>query len=494
MAHSTPCHPCCVLVSIGMNAHGTGFLNDIVEQLWPNICVYAGNMVKETVEPILTSSLPSPLSNLKFVKIDLGHVPIRFSNVDVHKTTTQGIKLDMDLNWDGVCDIELDGSMVPKVGIEKVRMKGRISVLLCPLINVVPLVGAAQVAFINPPSLELDFTDAANVLDSALLSGTIRRTMIGIIEGMAVLPNRFLVKMDNNNDYFKTYQPHQGVLRLTVGRATNISTPDKKKGGIKGGMSRLMAKVKLEDTPDCYVKVKVGAEGEWRTSVVDNNHNPEWNETHDFLVADFEQQIFCDVQDDDTTDDDDIGLGSTTVKEILLNGGSHELPLSHQGQPTGASLTVHAQFYHLVSDANALSAAASQGEGQGQGLICGLATVLIASALGLQGNRDELQPSVKVALGDKTFQTAVKTYTPGTDIFNPSFDQAFRIPLTADMLANPGTFRISLVNGAQEVGHAEVPFHYVVGAEGMCVADTFEVGGGATVRASIVVRGIQRAE
>jgi hypothetical protein len=350
------------------------------------------------------------------------------------------------------------------------------------------------VAFINPPSLELDFTDAANVLDSALLSGTIRNTIIGIIEGLAVLPNRFLVKMDNNNDYFKTYQPHQGVLRLTVGRATNISTPDKKKGGIKGGMSRLMAKVKLDDTPDCYVKVKVGAEGEWKTSVVDNNHNPEWNETHDFLVADFEQHIFCDVQDDDTTDDDDIGVGSTTVKEILLKGGSHELPLSHKGQPTGASLTVHAQFFHFVPDANVLSTAASQGQGEGQGLICGLATVLVAGALGLQGNRDELQPSVKVAFGDKTFQTAVKTYTPGTDIFNPSFDQAFRIPLTAEMLANPASFRISLVNKAEEAGSVEVPFQDVVGAEGMCVANTFDVGGGATVRASIVVRGIQRAE
>jgi hypothetical protein len=72
-------------------------------------------MTKETVEPILKSSLPSPLSNLKFVKLDLGRTPIRFSNVDVHKTSSQGIKLDMDLTWHGDCDIELDGSMVPKV-------------------------------------------------------------------------------------------------------------------------------------------------------------------------------------------------------------------------------------------------------------------------------------------------------------------------------------------------------------------------------------------
>ena len=49
------------------------------------------------------------------MKIDLGHIPLRFSHVDVHKTPTEGIKLDMDLDWDGKCDIELEGTMVPKL-------------------------------------------------------------------------------------------------------------------------------------------------------------------------------------------------------------------------------------------------------------------------------------------------------------------------------------------------------------------------------------------
>lgn len=92
-----------------------GFLNDIVKNLWPNICVAGSDMIKGTVEPMLASTLPSPLSNLKFVKIEFGEVPISFSNVDVHKTSSGGIKLDMDMNWEGVCDFELDGSMVPKV-------------------------------------------------------------------------------------------------------------------------------------------------------------------------------------------------------------------------------------------------------------------------------------------------------------------------------------------------------------------------------------------
>jgi hypothetical protein len=59
--------------------------------------------------------LPGPLSNLRFVKLDFGPTPLRMSNVDVHRTELEGIKLDMDLDWDGKCDFELDGNMVPKI-------------------------------------------------------------------------------------------------------------------------------------------------------------------------------------------------------------------------------------------------------------------------------------------------------------------------------------------------------------------------------------------
>lgn len=300
---------------------------------------------------------------------------------------------------------------------------------------------------------------------------------------MAVLPNRFLVKLDNSNDYFKTYQPHLGVLRLTVQRATGVSGPK------KSGAKRLLAKI-VKDVPDCYCNVSVGAEGEWRTSTKKNDHDPEWNETHDFLIADFDQAITLDVNDDDVGADDDIGMGSITVKDILLAGGSHDIPLTHKGEPTEARVTVTAQFFNFVSEAGALSAAHSQGEGQ----LCGLATVLVASALGLQGNRDELSPSVKVIWGAKENRTAIKTYTPGTDIFNPSFDQAFRIPITRDMVDQPAGFRIVLLNKESETGSVEIPFADVLAAEEMGVANGYDVGNGASVRVAISMRGLQPAQ
>ncbi|KAF3036263.1 hypothetical protein E8E11_004529 [Didymella keratinophila] len=464
-------------------AESAGFLNDIVEQLWPNINVAGCKMVKEIVEPILASTLPGPLKNLRFTKLDLGAVPLRLGAVDVHKTNMGGIKLDMDVVWESKSDIELDGSMVPKIGIEHVRLKGRLSILLAPLTNVIPLIGAAQVAFINPPELSLDFTDAANVADLGIISGTIRKTILGIIGGMAVLPNRFLVKLDNSNDYFKTYQPHLGVVRLTLERAVGISGPK------KSGAKRLLAKI-VKDVPDCYAKVTVGAEEEWRTSTKKNDHDPEWNETHDFLVADFEQNITIDVQDDDVGADDDIGIGSISIKEILLGGGSKDLSLTHKGERTDARVTVHAQFFNFVSEPQALSASQSQGEGQ----LCGLVTVLVASALGLQGQRDELQPSVKVSWGGKEFRTAIKTYTPGTDIFNPSFDQAFRIPITADLLNSGAPFRVSLLNKEAETGSVNIPFTDVQNGQELTVADAYEVGSGATVRVAISLRGLQLAQ
>ncbi|KAF2686573.1 hypothetical protein K458DRAFT_334396 [Lentithecium fluviatile CBS 122367] len=466
-------------------AEPAGFLNDIVEQLWPNISVAGANIAKSVVEPILASTLPGPLSSLHFVKLDFGHVPIQLSNVDVHKATNEGIKLDLDVNWEGVCDIELDGNHVPKIGIEKVHLKGRLTILLCPLTNVIPLIGAAQVAFINPPSLKLDFTDAANIADCFLIEKTVRNTILGIISGMAVLPNRFLVKLDANNDYFKTYQPHHGILRLTVEKATGITAPK------KSGASRLLQKI-VKDVPDCYVKVNVGAEAEWRTKVQKNNHDPEWNETHDFLVSDYEQNIAVDIQDDDLAGDDDIGLGSTSIKQMLLHGGSEDLSLTHKGEPTTARLSLHAKLYNFVAEPSLLSAQNAQGHGPGE--ICGLVTILIANVANLQGQRDELNPSVKVSWGGKEFATMAKTYTPGTDIFNPSFDQAFTIPLTADLLADPASFRIALVNGKEEVGGVEVGFQDVVGAPAMVKAESYDVGGEAVVRASISIYGVRLAE
>ncbi|CAI4220262.1 unnamed protein product [Parascedosporium putredinis] len=249
--------------------------------------------------------LPAPLNTLQFTKIDLGHMPLTFANVDVHRTENEA----SSWTWTsrGMVSATLSSRLAksPKLylkGVEHVKLKGRLSVLLCPLTNVIPLIGATQFAFISPPTLHLDFTDAGGIGDLAIVDRAIRKVVLSVISSMAVLPNRFLFKLDPNSDYFKTYQHPIGILRLTVDQEPAQAPRARRARLLRQG----------QDLPA----------DEWKTQTVKNNRHPEWNETNDFLVSDLDQIIELDVQDDDTISDDDMGVGATTVKQLLAAGGS----------------------------------------------------------------------------------------------------------------------------------------------------------------------------
>ncbi|KXJ90394.1 hypothetical protein Micbo1qcDRAFT_148365 [Microdochium bolleyi] len=463
-----------------------GFLNDIVAQLWPNIDVAGSKMIKDIVDPMFKTMLPGPLASLHFTKVELGNVPFVFSDVRVTKTPLDGIKLDLQVNWAGKCDMELDADMFPKVGVKSVELHGRLSILLCPLTNVIPLIGAAQVAFINPPDLKLDFTGAANIADFSVLDSAVRKVILSVINGMLVLPNRFLVKMDSNADYFKTYHHPLGVVRITVDKAWGFAEEAQSKA--KKFLSKL-----TRASPDCYATVQVGAEPEWRTTTKNNTTTPTWGETHDFVVSDFDQHVILNVHDHDVGSDDHVGLATVSVKDLMLAGGKTELSMVYPGgEETGGKIALSAEFLEFAPESSSFSASSHSGEGK----LCGLLTVLVAGALGIKGQREELKPSVVVTWGDKhRFQTAIKSDAPGTDINNPSFDQQFRIPLTSDLVgSSAAALRIAILNGEGEVGSVEVPFADVLGAPEQTLENQFDLGGGTKVRASFSARGVKEAK
>ncbi|KAK4185162.1 hypothetical protein QBC35DRAFT_504271 [Podospora australis] len=451
-----------------------GFLNDIVAHLWPNICVAGGKMIKDIVEPMFESMLPGPLKSLHFEKIDLGLIPMRFDNVAVTKTDNGGIKLDLDLDWNGNCDIELNGNMIPKIGVEHVKLRGRLSVLLCPLTNIIPLIGAAQVSFIDQPYLKLSWTDGAHIANLGIIDSTIRKVIHTIMAGMVVLPNRFLVKLDSTSDWFKTYQPQLGMLKLTIQGATDMGEELKSKN---------IFKKLIHDVPDCYAKVNLGAQ-EFKTQTVKNNHHPEWNETQDFWVSDTDQTIEVDIKDDDTASDDDIGIATTTVKALLLAGGQQELGLTHKGEATNGKIKISAKFYHLVADASSFSSPEAG--------VVGQLTVLVASALNIDGKREQLKPSVKVTWGANSFRTPIKLDAPGQDIQNPSFDQAYRVPIPSGTdMAGSGPVKLTLMDGETEKGSVDVSLQTVLEAPNLTLEQEFSLNSGAKIRAALILRGIK---
>jgi Ca2+-dependent lipid-binding protein len=322
------------------------------------------------------------------------------------------------------------------------------------------------------------------VADFAMIDGAVRRVILNVINSMLVLPNRLLIKLDAGNDYFKTYLYPLGILRITVEKAWGFA--EEKKGAGQKFLSKL-----TRASPDAYCNVSVGAEDGWRTSTKNNTTSPAWNEVHDFIIADFDQCITFDLLDQDVGVDDQIGLAVTTVKDALLAGGKQELSLMRKEEPTEGKISLSCEFYRLAADGGSFSASDHRAEGR----LCGVATVLVAGAFGIPGQREELQPSVVVTWGEKHhFQTATKSDAPGTDISNPTFEQAFRIPVTADMVGSGAqSFRIALMNKKHEMGAVDVPLSDVLKAPDMILQNKLDVGGGATVRASICLRGISPA-
>lgn len=84
-----------------------------MKQLWPNINVAVSKMIKDIVEPMFKTMLPGPLKTLHFTKIDLGPIPLRLSNARTTKTEVDGIQLDLNVDWKGKADIEMDADMMP---------------------------------------------------------------------------------------------------------------------------------------------------------------------------------------------------------------------------------------------------------------------------------------------------------------------------------------------------------------------------------------------
>lgn len=463
-----------------------GFLNDLVGQMWSYINVAGSNMVKEIVEPMFKDMLPGPLKTLHFNKIDLGPKPFVFDNVDVHTISKDTIKLDIDVKWDSEMDVELDADLIPAFGVESFKLEGRVSVLFRPLVPRLPLIAAQQIAFINPPEIEMDFTGAAQIADLSIIDDTIRQIIGNIINGILVLPNRLLVKIDPTCTIYDAYMPPLGFARIKVESGMGFKTT-----------GRLL----VRDVPDVYCVVKFGANKPWRTSTKNNDETPEWNEAHDFLLADQEQEIDIQVYDNDLVRDTFLGRATTTISEILLAGKRKTLELEtsktmikgRKPESAGISVTVSVEIFELTTDGSGLQVDPS-GEAETETLNTGLLTILVPGARGLTGAREDLATSAKICYGDNVFMTGVVADVPGVDVNNPAFEVSYRIPMTADTVAKAEDIKFTFMNKQKPIGEYIVKFEDVMAAPEMCLDGEHPIEGGGHLVTRVQLNGMKLSE
>ena len=337
---------------------------------------------------------------------------------------------------------------------------------------------AIQYAFINPPTLELDFTGLANLADCSLLDTKIRSIIQGVLQGMMVLPNRMMVKMDPTNDFLDTYRPPVGIARITAIRGNGFKVQDR---------SLLKA-----DVPDVYCKFQLGGK-EWKTGTIRNSTDPEWenDEAGDFVVCDHDQVISVDAWDEDagTLDggDDYLGGSKVTVGEVLLAGKTVSVDLQG-GEYRGASMTLRCDVCKLTSNLDSLKSNANEN------LLSGFLTILVTKAEHLPVEMEEASSFIKIKYGDEEFVTPTVAHAQGIDALNPIYDSAFHVQLTPKLVSSKHPIEFQLINGADTVlGTTSLAHDDLVQAKESTVTESRKIGdGGATFTFRASIQGVEQ--
>jgi len=469
------------------------FLTDLLASLWKQFNVAVSEEIKRAVQPLFKEMLPGPLKSLRFKKISLGDVPLKLDNCVVHESqrnqnNQEYVQIEVDCIWDGACDIQLQADYLGTFGVKSLKLAGRVSILFCPLVNALPITGAVQYGFINPPELSLEMTGRATVADFQKVRATIQNLIVDIISNLMVLPNRMMVPLVETISYFDVYQPALGVVRLTLVQGRGFQIEERHQ-------------LRSPDIPDVYCNIKVGIEQVWKTSVVKDNCNPVWhNQTKDFLLFDHDQIVYIDAWDEDKGPldaDDYLGSAQVTVGDILLST-FYEVELLTDGKPNGAYLTLHCDLLPTTSSLESLSS-----RERNDNLLSGLITILISQVYDVPREKDDDGKPIlyfaKIEVGKHKF------FTPVADASDPVFNCSFRVPLTssaASKAASSQPVMFTLMEGeeasdakgakSRRVGSFTVPYNEVTRCPGNPVSARRTVcNGGPSLGYSISICGVQ---
>ncbi|XP_029846533.2 extended synaptotagmin-2 [Ixodes scapularis] len=285
------------------------WVNKILGQFWPFVGNYVKDLILESIEPSVRSSLPAYLHSFKFEKIDLGDVPPRIGGVKVYKenVSRNEVIMDLELFYSGDCkfSIKVKGF---KAGIRDLQVHGHLRVVMRPLTKEMPIVGGVTVFFLRPPAIDFQLTNLGQVLEVPGLNDLLKKAVSDQVAAMMVLPNKFSMKLQEHvSTQSLRFSLPCGVLRLEVVAAKDLVKADIGMLGL--GKS------------DPYAIITVGAQ-EFRTQVIPSTVNPKWNFYCEAVIYQIPGcTVDIDVMDEDQSSKDDfLGRVSVSVSDLQDQG------------------------------------------------------------------------------------------------------------------------------------------------------------------------------
>ncbi|XP_075077589.1 synaptotagmin-5 isoform X2 [Nicotiana tabacum] len=264
------------------------WLNSHLEKLWPYVDEAASELVRSSVEPILEQYRPMILASLKFSKFTLGTVAPQFTGISILEDGTEGITMELEMQWDGNPSIILDiktyvGVALP-VQVKNIGFTGVFRLIFRPLVDEFPCFGA--VCYSLRQKKKLDFTLKVVGGDMTAIPGisdAIEGTIRDAIEDSITWPVRKIIPI-LPGDYSDLELKPTGVLEVKLVQAKELTNKD------LIGKSDPFAELYVRPIRDRMKKSKT----------INNQLNPVWNEHFEFVVEDpLTQHLVVKIYDDE---------------------------------------------------------------------------------------------------------------------------------------------------------------------------------------------------
>jgi len=307
----------------------TGWINTAMERLWPNVIQAVANMVKEEVGPAIRDALPEWMAG--HFQIDRFHLGRAVPSVHNLKTveSEHGLRIEVHFDFDSGVDVALSVGPIA-VGISKLKVSGNSVLEVGPLLEEIPVVGAVEFYFKDPPRLQYEFTGIARGAELPVLKNAVRQTIDRIIAREVVLPNRVVVPIAHGIEGTRHDREKAplGVLRVQAVSAKDLPESD---------WNLIDWTLRPAKYSDPYLRAKLGDEV-WKSSSVKGTSEPKWpsSDVHDFVVYDPAQALSVEVVDYDFLNADDyIGCIAPIEVQDALAASEQDLPLFEKCEHLG---------------------------------------------------------------------------------------------------------------------------------------------------------------
>ncbi|XP_009790277.1 synaptotagmin-5-like isoform X1 [Nicotiana tabacum] len=264
------------------------WLNSHLEKIWPYVDEAASELVKSSVEPVLEQYRPVILASLKFSKFTLGTVAPQFTGISIIEDGSEGITMELEMQWDGNPSIILDiktyvGVALP-VQVKNIGFTGIFRLIFRPLVDEFPCFGA--VCYSLRQKKKLDFTLKVVGGDMTAIPGlsdAIEGTIRDAIEDSITWPVRKVIPI-LPGDYSDLELKPTGVLEVKLIQAKELTNKD------------LIGK----SDPFAVLYVRPIRDRMKKSKIINNDLNPIWNEHFEFVVEDpLTQHLVVKIYDDE---------------------------------------------------------------------------------------------------------------------------------------------------------------------------------------------------